>query len=216
MAVFSLVGAPAQPAASLAYQLKLALQLRQTPLVIRRQSSGAAQLLACWVSDPQDVAVVQRTPRATLFGVAVRLTAQLAPQQPTQYVEVLSEYGAMAQRTAPFSSMNSTPLEWGYSPALMERALGSSSNISSGEQASRLLALACGGGCPLAHVPASVPLLGACVVDLGCGAGHDLALVSHIVGAGGRTVGIDLTPQMVTRCAAVPTCYIYIYLYCRV
>lgn len=175
MAVFSLVGAPAQPAASLAYQLKLALQLRQTPLVICQQSSSAAQLLACWVSDPQNAAVAQRTPRATLFGVAVRLTAQLAPvaaqlRQPTQYAEVLAEYGAMAQRTAPFSSMNSTPLEWGYSPALMERALGSSSNISSGEQASRLLALACGGGCPLAYVPASAPLLGTCGVDLGCGA----------------------------------------------
>ena len=83
------------------------------------------------------------------------------------------------------------------------------SNISSGEQASRLLALACGGGCPLAYVPASVPLLGACVVDLGCGARPDLALASHLVGTGGRTVGsrIDLTPQMVTRCTAVlPTC----------
>ena len=29
--------------------------------------------------------------------------------------------------------------------------------------------------------------------------GHDLALASRLVGAAGRTVGIDLTPQMLTR-----------------
>ena len=65
--------------------------------------------------------------------------------------------------------------------------------------------VACGGGCPLALVPHSVlgTLNGACVVDLGCGGGHDLALASHLVGPAGRTVGIDLTPQMVGRAASV-------------
>lgn len=53
----------------------------------------------------------------------------------------------------------------------------------------------CGSGCPLAlgqgvHI-------GETVVDLGCGAGHDVILASRRVGPTGRVVGIDITPAMV-------------------
>jgi arsenite methyltransferase len=37
------------------------------------------------------------------------------------------------------------------------------------------------------------------VLDLGCGAGTDLLIAAQMVGAGGRAIGIDITPAMVAR-----------------
>ena len=37
---------------------------------------------------------------------------------------------------------------------------------------------------------------GAVVLDLGCGAGTDLLIAAQMVGAGGRVIGVDLTPAM--------------------
>jgi SAM-dependent methyltransferase len=208
----SLTGAPAQPAASLAHHLKTALQLRQTPLVIDRRGEAPV----AWVTDGLDQSALQRTESVTLFGVLVGLRLQQpmpavaaqgpAPQAaPTEYAAVMAEYGAMAQRTASFNSMNSSPAEWGYTPAFLARALGSSTTSgSTGDQeAAQLLAVACGGGCPLSRVPPEAPLDGATVVDLGCGGGHDVAFATHLVGPAGRVVGIDLTPQMIVRAEAV-------------
>ena len=36
-------------------------------------------------------------------------------------------------------------------------------------------------------------------MDLGCGAGLDVAVAARLVGPGGRVVGVDITPEMVTR-----------------
>ena len=34
---------------------------------------------------------------------------------------------------------------------------------------------------------------GACIVDLGCGGGHDVVIASRLAGATGRVIGVDLT-----------------------
>jgi hypothetical protein len=190
----TLLGAPKQPLRALASHLKLALRLQQTPLVHRRRDG----VLLAVVLDECDFASVQAAGCVTLFGVAVRLDTQAAvalapapaapPPPPPEYAEIQKEYGAMAERTEPFSSMGSTPADWGYTPSFLQSLLG---NTACEDQ---LLMVACGGGCPLALVPDSVALKGACIVDLGCGGGHDLALASHVVGPAGTTVGIDLTP----------------------
>jgi arsenite methyltransferase len=45
-------------------------------------------------------------------------------------------------------------------------------------------------------------LLGATVVDIGCGAGMDLLLAARAVGQGGRAIGIDMTEAMAERARA--------------
>lgn len=40
---------------------------------------------------------------------------------------------------------------------------------------------------------------GEVVLDLGCGAGFDTAVAAHLVGPEGLVVGVDVTPEMVTR-----------------
>ena len=74
----SLVGAPAQPAAALAHQLKTALQLQQTPRVVRHCGELVAMVLDAGDADalqrPECVVVA-----ATLFGVSVGLRVQQQP-----------------------------------------------------------------------------------------------------------------------------------------
>jgi arsenite methyltransferase len=40
---------------------------------------------------------------------------------------------------------------------------------------------------------------GAVVLDLGCGAGTDLLIAAQMTGAGGRAIGVDMTPAMLDR-----------------
>jgi arsenite methyltransferase len=40
---------------------------------------------------------------------------------------------------------------------------------------------------------------GQTVLDLGCGAGVDVFLAAAAVGPGGRAIGVDMTPEMITR-----------------
>lgn len=44
---------------------------------------------------------------------------------------------------------------------------------------------------------------GHAVLDLGCAAGIDVFIAASMVGAGGRVTGIDLTPSLVARAAAI-------------
>ncbi len=37
------------------------------------------------------------------------------------------------------------------------------------------------------------------VVDIGCGAGFDRFIAAHIVGSGGRVIGVDMTPEMLRK-----------------
>lgn len=62
-----------------------------------------------------------------------------------------------------------------------------------------VLADFCGVGNPLSLGPLYA---GEAVLDIGCGAGVDSLVAAHLVGAGGRVVGIDVTPAMIARARA--------------
>lgn len=59
-----------------------------------------------------------------------------------------------------------------------------------------VLAAFCGVGNPFSLEPLNH---GDAVLDLGCGAGVDSLVAAHLVGTGGRVVGLDVTPAMVER-----------------
>jgi len=74
------------------------------------------------------------------------------------------------------------------------RALGYDSKVIA-EAPSRLLRSFCGVGNPFALGDI---IEGETVLDVGCGAGFDLYVASKKVGATGRVLGVDLTPEMVS------------------
>lgn len=57
----------------------------------------------------------------------------------------------------------------------------------------------CGVGNPFSLGPLRP---GAAVLDIGCGAGVDSLVAAHLVGPGGRVVGVDATPEMISRARA--------------
>lgn len=59
------------------------------------------------------------------------------------------------------------------------------------------LGLGCGNPQAIARLKA-----GETVVDLGSGAGFDCLLAARQVGAGGRVIGVDMTPQMISKARA--------------
>lgn len=67
------------------------------------------------------------------------------------------------------------------------------------ETPDELMSAFCGVGNPFAVAPLAV---GSVILDIGCGAGFDLACASRLVGTAGRAYGIDLTPEMITRAEA--------------
>jgi arsenite methyltransferase len=59
-----------------------------------------------------------------------------------------------------------------------------------------VMAAFCGVGNPFSLEPLNY---GDAVLDIGCGAGVDSLVAAHLVGTGGRVVGLDVTPAMVER-----------------
>ena len=57
----------------------------------------------------------------------------------------------------------------------------------------------CGVGNPFSLGPLAP---GDAVLDIGCGAGVDSLVAGHLVGAGGRVAGLDVTPAMIERARA--------------
>ena len=62
-----------------------------------------------------------------------------------------------------------------------------------------VLAAFCGVGNPFSLGPLAP---GDAVLDIGCGAGVDSLVAGYLVGAGGRAVGLDVTPAMIERARA--------------
>ncbi len=73
-------------------------------------------------------------------------------------------------------------------------AFGYSAEELSSIPAEANMGLSCGNPTASAHLK-----LGEVVVDLGCGGGLDIFLASPKVGAEGRAIGIDMTPEMIER-----------------
>jgi len=63
-----------------------------------------------------------------------------------------------------------------------------------------VLAAFCGVGNPFSLGPLAP---GEAVLDIGCGAGVDSLVAGHLVGAGGRVAGLDVTPAMIERARAL-------------
>lgn len=59
----------------------------------------------------------------------------------------------------------------------------------------RLFQASCGSGCPLRLLDPPLKV-GDSVMDVGCGAGHDVLLARHAVGGTGRVVGVDFCDAM--------------------
>lgn len=66
-----------------------------------------------------------------------------------------------------------------------------------------LFRMSCGSGCPL-QIPGGKPVEGdTLVMDLGCGAGHDVLLAaSALQNRNGKVIGVDLTPEMIAQAQA--------------
>jgi arsenite methyltransferase len=77
------------------------------------------------------------------------------------------------------------------------RTLGYSSEDLAGIPAGANLGLGCGNPVALASLAA-----GQTVLDLGAGAGFDAFLAARAVGPTGRVIGVDMTPEMVTKARA--------------
>ncbi|MGH9586831.1 MAG: arsenite methyltransferase [Acidobacteriaceae bacterium] len=101
---------------------------------------------------------------------------------------VRSKYGAVAQSAL---SSNDAGVK------AVAEAFGYSAEELTSIPAAANMGLSCGNPTATAHLrPGEV------VVDLGSGGGLDVFLAAKMVGAGGRAIGIDMTPAMIERARA--------------
>lgn len=85
-------------------------------------------------------------------------------------------------------------------PAQISRAIGYSDAEIAAVPDGANLGLGCGNPVALAALRE-----GDVVVDLGSGGGFDCFLAAHRVGANGRVIGVDMTPEMIARARANAT-----------
>ena len=87
----------------------------------------------------------------------------------------------------------------GYDNAFLDKLLP----IENSDEIKQLFMSFCGSGNPLRiDDDKHLPKQGETVVDLGCGAGHDLILSSALVGSYGKVVGVDFTQAMLDQSQA--------------
>ena len=82
-------------------------------------------------------------------------------------------------------------------PAAVAKALGYSADDTEAAPAAANLGLGCGNPIAIASLR-----LGETVLDLGSGAGFDAFLAARAVGQGGRVIGVDMTPAMISKARA--------------
>ena len=83
---------------------------------------------------------------------------------------------------------------------LLSRGIGYSAEETAAVPEGANLGLGCGNPQAIAALQA-----GECVLDLGSGAGFDCFLAARAVGPGGRVIGVDMTPDMVSKARANAT-----------
>jgi SAM-dependent methyltransferase len=83
---------------------------------------------------------------------------------------------------------------------LLSRGIGYSAEETAAVPEGANLGLGCGNPQAIAALQA-----GECVLDLGSGAGFDCFLAARAVGTGGRVIGVDMTPDMVSKARANAT-----------
>ncbi|GAB4313423.1 MAG: hypothetical protein Kow0059_04700 [Candidatus Sumerlaeia bacterium] len=76
----------------------------------------------------------------------------------------------------------------------LARAIGYSDEELAGQPDGANMGLGCGNPVALASLQP-----GEIVVDLGCGGGFDVFIAGRRVGAAGRVIGVDMTPEMIAR-----------------
>ncbi|MCP4309583.1 MAG: methyltransferase domain-containing protein [bacterium] len=107
---------------------------------------------------------------------------------------VKGRYDACAERGAGEGAV-CCPGETPASPSFAaENGLYSQEELSLVPETAFTLSRGCGNPTGFADLQS-----GETVVDLGCGAGIDVLLAAHKVGAGGKVVGVDFAPHMIER-----------------
>lgn len=115
---------------------------------------------------------------------------------------VRENYARRANLSGPESGARSTPCCGSEAETVLDRPVEASSSLKVGYTEDQLAALpegadmGLGCGTPLALAALK---LGETVVDLGSGGGLDCFLAAEEVGAEGQVIGVDMTPEMISR-----------------
>ena len=113
--------------------------------------------------------------------------------------QVRSAYAAVANTgsscctTAPAPGGCCAPSELSVAE-LLSRGIGYSADETAAVPEGANLGLGCGNPQAIAALKA-----GECVLDLGSGAGFDCFLAARVVGPQGRVIGVDMTPDMISK-----------------
>jgi arsenite methyltransferase len=119
-----------------------------------------------------------------------------------RYAGIVSEGGSCCSSAPASSCCGSAPAQEGEGQTALERKVGHAESLKLGYSEEELAAvpegadLGLGCGNPQA-IAALKP--GEVVVDLGAGAGFDCFLAARAVGPTGAVIGVDMTPEMVSK-----------------
>jgi len=102
-----------------------------------------------------------------------------------------SKYAQADHKTSTSCCKSTSPFGSSYAT---EHGLYSAEELTLIPSMSRRLSRGCGNPTGFAHLQP-----GETVVDFGCGAGMDLILAAHGVTQGGKVIGIDFSPRMISR-----------------
>lgn len=124
---------------------------------------------------------------------------QIELESDTVRTSVREHYGKVATREsgcgcAPTCCSGDQAASSIQDAATVSQAFGYSAAETAAVPAGANLGLGCGNPLAIASLKP-----GQTVLDLGCGAGFDAFLASPVVGAAGRVIGVDMTPEMLAK-----------------